>query len=269
VPIIDEERQFAGVTLVLADVTNLRKLDEMKSGMLSVVSHELKTPLTSIRMATHLLLEERVGPLNGKQQELLVAAREDADRLYEIIESLLDMSRIEAGRALIDLRPTAAAQLVRDAVAHAEAAYRERGVRLEWDVQPGTPAVQADAGRIGLVFSNLLGNALRYTASGGTVRVFSENGDDVVRFVVEDTGVGVAPEHLTRIFERFYRVPGQAGATGAGLGLAISKEIVEVHGGSIHAQSTPGAGSRFSFTLVRADRGDRAAAEPAAEVAQS
>jgi len=93
VPILDEDRQFVGVTLVLADVTNLRKLDEMKSGMLAVVSHELKTPLTSIRMSTHLLLEEKVGPLNPKQQELLVAAREDADRLYQIIESLLDIGR--------------------------------------------------------------------------------------------------------------------------------------------------------------------------------
>jgi PAS domain S-box-containing protein len=269
VPIIDEERQFSGVTLVLADVTNLRKLDEMKSGMLSVVSHELKTPLTSIRMATHLLLEERVGSLNAKQQELLVAAREDADRLYEIIESLLDMGRIEAGRALIELKPTGAKHLVRQAVEEADAAFRDKGVELEWEVPPGAPDVQADADRIGHVFSNLLSNALKYTPSGGKVRVYGEVGEDVVRFVVEDTGVGIAAEDLGKIFERFYRVPGQERATGAGLGLAIAKEIVEVHGGSIRAQSTPGEGSRFSFTLLRADQNGNAAADNAAEVKQS
>src|SRR5206468_7509480 len=98
VPILDDERALLGVTVVLADVTNLRRLDEMKSGMLSVVSHELKTPLTSIRMAVHLLLEERVGSLNAKQAELLVAARDDSDRLNQIIENLLDMGRIESGR---------------------------------------------------------------------------------------------------------------------------------------------------------------------------
>lgn len=267
VPIIDEDRQFAGVTLVLADVTNLRKLDEMKSGMLAVVSHELRTPLTSIRMATHLLLEERVGTLTPKQQELLIAAREDADRLYEIIESLLDMGRIESGRALIELKPVRPEQMVREAVEEADSAYRERGVKLEWDVPADTPQVQADTDRIGHVFSNLLSNALKYTPSGGKVRVVAETGDDVVRFVVEDTGAGIAPEHLPKIFERFYRVPGQQGRTGIGLGLAIAKEIVEVHGGSISVQSRVGEGSRFSFSLARAER--KVASPTPAEVTQS
>ncbi len=254
VPIIDEERHFVGVTLVLADVTNLRKLDEMKSGMLAVVSHELKTPLTSIRMATHLLLEERIGTLNPKQQELLIAAREDADRLYEIIESLLDMGRIESGRALIELQPVRAEQLVREAVEEVDAAYRDKGVTLEWDGPSDLPMVQADVDRIGHVFSNLLSNALKYTPSGGRVRVLAEHGEDVVRFVVEDTGAGILAEHLPKVFERFYRAPGQHGRSGVGLGLAIAKEIVEVHGGSISAQSKVGQGSRFSFTLARADR---------------
>jgi NtrC-family two-component system sensor histidine kinase KinB len=254
VPIIDEERHFVGVTLVLADVTNLRKLDEMKSGMLAVVSHELKTPLTSIRMATHLLLEERIGTLNPKQQELLVAAREDADRLYEIIESLLDMGRIESGRALIELQPVRAEQLVREAIEEVDAAYRDKGVTLEWDVPSDIPMVQADVDRIGHVFSNLLSNALKYTPSGGRVRVSAEQDADVVRFVVEDTGAGIPAEHLPKVFERFYRAPGQHGRSGVGLGLAIAKEIVEVHGGGISVQSKVGQGSRFNFTLARADR---------------
>ncbi|CAN5465800.1 hypothetical protein BH10PLA1_BH10PLA1_06550 [soil metagenome] len=252
VPIVDEEHSLAGVTLVLADVTNLRKLDEMKSGLLSVVSHELKTPLTSIRMATHLLLEERVGSLNAKQQELLIAARDDADRLHGIIENLLDMGRIESGRALVELAPVSPEHLVRDAVDEAAAAYRDKGVALETNVPDDLPPVMADADRISHVFSNLLNNALKYTSSGGQARISVEAADRGVQFTVEDTGVGIPAESLPRIFERFYRVPGQHGSTGAGLGLAIAKEIVEVHNGTISVESTPGQGSRFHFTLLRA-----------------
>lgn len=251
VPIIDEERNLAGVTLVLADVTNLRKLDEMKSGLLSVVSHELKTPLTSIRMAAHVLLEERVGPLNAKQQELLIASREDADRLYEIIENLLDMGRIESGRLLIDLKPTAPDTLVRDAIDEIEAAFRDKGVELVVDVSSELHAVMADANRVSHVFSNLLNNALKYTNSGGrvTVTALADTDERFVRFTVEDTGTGISADALSHVFERFFRAPGQTGKSGAGLGLAIAKEIVDVHGGTIRAESVLGQGSTFTFTL--------------------
>lgn len=254
VPIIDEDRQLVGVTLVLADVTNLRHLDEMKSGLLSVVSHELKTPLTSIRMAAHLLLEERVGPLNGEQAELLIAARDDSERLYQIIENLLDMSRIESGRALMELHPILPDQLVFHAIESVVVSFRGKGVALEGDVPPDVPPVMADSARIGHVLLNLLNNALKYTPGGGRVEVEAQTEESSVRFTVEDTGVGIPIEHLPRIFDRFYRVPGQMGESGAGLGLAIAKEVVEAHGGSITVESRVGMGSKFSFTLLRADR---------------
>jgi PAS domain S-box-containing protein len=254
VPIIDEERNLAGVTLVLADVTNLRKLDEMKSGLLSVVSHELKTPLTSIRMASHLLLEERIGSLNPKQIELLTAAKEDADRLYEIIENLLDIGRIEAGRELIELAPVAPDTLAGDAVEEVRAMYRDKGVELINEVPADLPRVLADRDRMIHVFSNVLGNALRFTPGGGEVRISCQPQETVVEFAITDTGAGIAAEALPRIFERFYRVPGQGGKSGAGLGLAIAKEIVEAHGGEIRVRSKLGEGSTFSFTLSRADK---------------
>lgn len=257
VPILDEDRQLVGVTLVLADVTNLRRLDEMKSSLLSVVSHELKTPLTSIRMAAHLLLEERIGPLNAKQAELLVAAREDSDRLHQIIENLLDMGRIESGKALMDLRPIPPDQIVSRAVEGVAPSFRDKGVELVSEVPPDAPEVLADPARIGHVFSNLLHNALKYTPGGGRVRVSARTEEGGVCFTVEDTGIGIPPEHLPRIFERFYRVRGQGGEGGAGLGLAIAKEIVEAHGGGITVESRVGAGSQFSFTLLRADRSRR------------
>lgn len=256
VPILDEERNLAGVTLVLADVTNLRKLDEMKSGLLAVVSHELKTPLTSIRMATHLLLEERVGALSAKQQELLTAAREDADKLSEIIENLLDIGRIESGRALVDARRVSAGKLVQAAVQEAMPGFRDKGVKLEMEVPGDVADVSTDPDRVGFAFSNLLSNALKYTDAGGRVVVHAEPGEGSVRFSVTDTGTGIAEEALPHLFDRFYRAPNQPpGRTGVGLGLAIAKEIIEASGGRIGVESKPGMGSTFFFTLPVADSG--------------
>ncbi len=253
VPILDEEKQLLGVTVVLADVTNLRRLDEMKSGMLSVVSHELRTPLTSIRMGVHLLLEERIGSLTPQQGDLLTAVRDDSDRLNGIVENLLDMGRIESGRALLDLQPEATAAVVEEATRPLHAAFHDRGVALFIDLPDDLPGILADRMRIGLVFSNLLTNALKYTAPGGQVRVTADAENEVVRFAVTDTGEGIAEKHLPHLFERFFRVPGQSGSSGAGLGLAITKDIVEAHGGQITVESHEGRGTTFSFTLRRAD----------------
>jgi two-component system, NtrC family, sensor histidine kinase KinB len=255
VPIVDgADKHLIGVTLVLGDVTNLRKLDEMKSGLLSVVSHELKTPLTSIRMAAHLLLEERIGSLNNKQTELLLAARDEADRLQTIIEDLLDIGRMQSGKVTLDFKPHSSQRLVTEAVSRLEAQFHDRGIHLDVDVPADTPDVLVDASRINHVLSNLLENACKFTNPGGTVRVYAETEDAVVRFVVEDTGIGIPAEHLSRVFDRFFRVARPNQPSGAGLGLAIAKEIAEAHGGSITVQSKEGQGSRFSFTLRRADR---------------
>jgi PAS domain S-box-containing protein len=264
VPILDDERQLLGVTVVLADVTNLRRLDEMKSGMLSVVSHELKTPMTSIRMGVHLLLEERVGPLTPKQNDLLMAVRDDSDRLNQIVDNLLDMGRIESGRALMDLRPARSEQVARETTEPWKAAFHDRGVELIVDEgSADVPTVMVDHTRIGHVFSNLLGNALKYTAPGGQVRVKAEAVEDgnAVQFSVQDSGSGIPQACLPRVFERFFRVPGQKGGTGAGLGLAIAKEIVEAHGGKIGVESTEHVGTKFSFTLRSAPQGAHEAAQ--------
>lgn len=253
IPIVDSEGRLLGVTLVLADVTHLRRLDEMKSGLLSVVSHELKTPLTSIRLAVHLLLEERVGPLTPKQVELITAARDDSDRLHKIIENLLDIGRLESGRVEMEMQATAARELINQALRPLEASFHDRGLSVEVNVPDETPSVLADPARIDHVFTNLLTNALKFTPAGGRVTISAEPEDNVVRFMVEDTGPGIPQEHLARIFDRFYRVVRKDQTSGAGLGLAIAKEIVHAHGGEISVQSTEGRGSRFSFTLQRAD----------------
>jgi NtrC-family two-component system sensor histidine kinase KinB len=253
IPILDPEKHLLGVTIVLADVTNLRRLDEMKSGMLSLVSHELKTPLTSVRMGIHLLLEEQVGPLTNKQTELLLAARDESDRLQNIINDLLDIGRLEAGGVQLDLQPESPDRLAMDAVAHVEASFRDKGVDLDVEVSEEMPEVLADPVRIEYVFANLLNNALKFTPPGGQVRILAEVEDGMVRFIVTDTGIGIPQDLLGRVFDRFFRVPHAKQPSGAGLGLAIAKEIVEKHGGTIAVQSREGEGSRFSFTLPQAD----------------
>jgi two-component system, NtrC family, sensor histidine kinase KinB len=253
IPILDERRELAGVTLVLADVTDVRRLSEMKRGLISTVSHELKTPLTSVRLAIHALLSEKVGPLTFNQSELLAAARNDSDRLHRIIDNLLDMTRMEAGRVTIQKLPVTAEQLVLQASDQFRTAFLDRGVHLKIDLPPDVPLVLADPVRIQHVFTNLLSNALRHTPPGGTVSVCVRAEREEVRFAFEDTGAGIPEEYLPHVFEEFFRVPGQDQPSDTGLGLAIVKEIVELHGGEIRAESEPGRGARFIFSLKVAE----------------
>jgi signal transduction histidine kinase len=254
VPILDSGRVAAGVVLILRDVTQQRLQDEMKRGAISAVSHQLKTPLTSMRMAMHLLLDEKVGSLTPKQEDLLVAAREDADRLNTIVEDLLDIGRIESGKARMDLRNVSPPAMVEEALAPYRSAARDQGVSIGVDLPEYLPEVRADTTRIAHVFANLLSNALKFTPPGGKISLSAQVEKEAVRFKVSDTGIGIPAKYLSNIFEQFFRVPDQGPGTGVGLGLAIVKEIVEAHGGTVGVESREGTGSSFLFSLPRADR---------------
>lgn len=253
VPILDEERHLIGITLVLRDVTSIRKTDGIKSDLISTVSHELKTPLTSMRLATHVLLSEKLGPLTPKQMELLAAAREDSDRLYRIIENLLDISRMEAGRSELELIPVSTGQIILEAAEKMRASYLAKGTALTTDVPGDIPPVLADTFRLESVFANLLNNALKNTPPGGQVTVSARAEGALVHFAVEDTGSGIPEEYLPHVFEKFFHVPGHGQEKGSGLGLSIVKEIIEAHGGKIAVSSAPGKGTRFTFTLKAAE----------------
>jgi two-component system, NtrC family, sensor histidine kinase KinB len=248
VPIFDEQRQLVGVTLMLTDVTRLRRLDEVKTGLIATVSHELKTPLTSIRLAIHLALSEKIGELTPKQVEVLEAARQDSDRLYQVIEDLLDISRIESGQSAIQMQPVNVQELVLRVTDKVRAAFRDHRVALTTEVAPDVPPLLADPVQLSLVFDNLLSNALKYTPAGGAVKVTAQSHDGRVRFAVEDSGAGIAPEYLSRVFEKFFRAPGQEQGS-SGLGLTIAKEIVEAHGGAIGVASLMGQGTTFTIDL--------------------
>jgi PAS domain S-box-containing protein len=248
VPIKDAAGRLAGVTLVLIDVTRLRQIDEVKSSLVSTVSHELRTPLTSIRLANHLLLSDRIGPLSPKQTEVVMESRDNADRLQKIIDNLLDMSRMEAGSAALEMTVLRPHELATEAADQVRSSAQGKGIELRVDVPLELPRVRADRTRIHHVLLNLLSNALRYTSPGGRIEVAATSQDGLVEFSVKDTGQGIPKEYQPRIFERFFRAPGQPGG-GVGLGLAIAREIVQAHGGTIRVESTEGQGATFRFTL--------------------
>jgi signal transduction histidine kinase len=205
-------------------------------------------------MAIHLLLEEKVGPLTEKQVELLLAAREDSDRLHSILSSLLDISRIESGRVQMEFRAVSSHSMVLEALEPFRRAAQDQGVTLSVEIPGDLPEVWADASRIGHVFNNLLSNAIHYTPPGGKVSIAAKAEDEWVHFSISDTGKGIPSKYLPRIFEQFFRVPDQRNENGEGLGLAIVKEIVEAHGGTVSVASRLGEGSTFTFTLRRPDR---------------
>jgi NtrC-family two-component system sensor histidine kinase KinB len=256
----DESGNMFGAALVLQDVTRFRLMDEVKTNLVSTVSHELKTPLTSIRMGLHLLLEERIGSLNPKQLELLVAAREDSERLLRMINDLLDLARLESGQTRQRLEVVSPSALIEEALPDLRSLAEAHDARLVADAVPDLPEVAVDSRQIGHVFSNFVSNAARFSKAGEEIVLSVKLVGKSVRFSVLDHGPGIAKEFQPRVFERFFRIPGTEESNGVGLGLAIAKEIVVSHGGSIGLRSTAGEGSEFYFDLPVARKSSKGAA---------
>lgn len=248
-PISDRFGYTLGAAVVLKDVTGFRHLDQLKSDLVATVSHELKTPLTNLRLAVHLLLEEAVGPLTPKQTELLLDARDSAERLLRMIEHLLALARLQQREQGLELKPHAPAELLRWAADAFAAQAHDRHINLVVAESDGLPPVHADAGRMAQALGNLLDNALAHTDPGGTVTLSAALTERGVRFTVADTGLGIPAEALPHVFDRFFRVPDSDRPGSTGLGLAIVREVAEAHGGTADAQSTPGRGSAFHLTL--------------------
>jgi signal transduction histidine kinase len=219
---------------------------------LAVVSHDLRTPLSAIRMGAHRLQAIATGPTGEAVRAIGEVMKRSARRMERLIDDLLDVAAIQAGRVSVHPAPYRPGELVREAVQFSQAVAREHGVELDVDADPELPLVRADHDRIMQVFGNLLSNAVKVTSSGGRVSVRAEARAGDVRFGVADTGPGIAGDERERIFEPFRRGAGAA-YRGTGLGLAIARGIVEAHGGRIGVDSRPGAGSEFWFTMPLAD----------------
>jgi NtrC-family two-component system sensor histidine kinase KinB len=232
-PIVLEDGTIFGRALMLVDVTRFRWLDEMKSDMLATLSHEIRTPLTGIRLVLHLLLEKSTGELTKAQEELVTTAWSDCERLLKTLNSILDLARMESGKAQLDLRQIPAMRVIEESYYafrdQAEAASHP----FRMDVPGGLPAVYVDLERISLVFSNFLSNAVKYSYAGSEVVLMARAySSDFVRFSVVNSGPGVSEEDQARVFDKFYRSSANKGE-GVGLGLSIAREVVQAHDGRI------------------------------------
>jgi PAS domain S-box-containing protein len=249
--IVDEQGTVQGVVTLLQDVTRFKDLDRMKSEFIATVSHELRTPLTSLSMGIDILSQGVVGAVNQRQRELLIAAKDDSERLRKLVKGLLDLSKLESGKyemkkEFVDFR-----RLVAEAVRPLHLLFEEKQIQLEFDVPERLPALFADSHQLIWVVTNLLSNALRFTDPGGSVHLTAKEEEDRLLVTVSDTGHGIPREHQETVFDKFVQVKSSTETTpgSVGLGLAIAREVVEAHGGRIWLESTVGVGSTFFFTL--------------------
>ncbi len=250
-PVVMDSGEILGRVYVLRDITREVEADRAKSEFISTVSHELRTPLTSIKGYVDLILLGSVGEISPMQRSFLEVVRSNSNRLVDLINDLLDISRIETGRIVLNPEPISILEVVEEVTESARAEIERKHLRLEVQVAPDLPPVQADRKRIVQVLNNLVSNAYKYTREGGRIAVVAGCTDGFVQISVADSGVGISKEDLKKLFTRFFRAdnPLRDEVGGTGLGLAISKSFIELHGGQMWVESEVDVGSTFFFTL--------------------
>lgn len=254
-PVHAADSTLLGRIYAFRDVTRERAVDRMKSEFISLVSHELRTPLTSIKGYTDLLASGELGALTPDQQEFMSVIQANADRLGALINDFLDISRIESGK--VELRCTALQLdlLIQGVATSLRPQITRKGQRLTLDLPPEAPAAHGDANRVTQILANLLSNATKYTPDGGAITLRLRPAGDQVRVDVQDDGIGLSAEEQRQLFTKFYRAKNRVTEEvgGTGLGLTITRSLIELHGGTLTVQSAPGVGSTFSFTLPAAE----------------
>ena len=240
----------AGTVTVFEDITALKQLDQMKTDFVNMVAHELRSPLVAIKQQNNVLLEGLCGPLGEKQHEFVSRGSNKIDSLLELINDLLDVAKIEAGKYVQRRVPTDIGKIIEEAVALMDSRAKEKGIALTFSLKDLKP-VQADPKNIEEILNNLISNAINYSPEGGQVTVSAQGLGEYMEIKVEDTGVGISPEELPKIFDKFYRVkhPKTRQVTGTGLGLAIVKGIVDAHQGTIDVESVVDKGTVFQILL--------------------
>ncbi len=249
---VTNNKEIIGQVIVLRNITPFHELNEAKTNFIATVSHELKTPISSIKMSARLLTDLRVGELNGEQQELIRSITDDADRLLKITGELLNMSQVETGNIQLKLQPADPVTIVDQAVQAVMFQAQQKGIRIHSAVADHLPMIQADVEKTSWVLINFLTNAIKFSPEASGVEIAAYRSRDKVEFMVKDHGRGIDEKYLPRIFERYFKVPGTHDRNGTGLGLSISKEFIEAQGGNIWVNSRLGEGSQFGFTLTAA-----------------
>jgi signal transduction histidine kinase len=249
--VTESYRELQEKNLRLEDsYARLKELDRLKSNFLATMSHELRTPLTSVIGYSEMMLEGLGGPLTAEQREYLGIIMEKGENLLQLITSILDISKIEAGRVRLVLSEVDASQVMRDAVATLLPVARKKGIRVACE-PAALPRIMADRDKLRQCLVNLCSNAVKFTPAGGSITVRGDLAGERLALHVADTGIGIAEEHLAKVFDVFYQVDGSSTREygGAGLGLSIVRSFVEAHGGEVTVRSNPGQGSTFTLLL--------------------
>ncbi len=233
---------------VFHDLSEVKRVEQVRRDFIANVSHELRTPLAALKSVIETL-EGGARDDPAAATEFLSRADSEVDRLVQMVEELLELSRLESGDIPLACEPLDLPLILRNAVDRLSRQAQRAGIELTLEVEDGLPPATGDADMLERVVINLVHNAVKFTPRGGSVYVRAASGDGAIRVSVRDTGVGILPEDLPRIFERFYKADRSRGGGGTGLGLAVARHAVEAHGGAISAESTPGEGSTFTFTV--------------------
>jgi PAS domain S-box-containing protein len=246
---VSDNNIIIGHVIVLRNVTPFHELNEAKTNFIATVSHELKTPISSIKMSAKLLTDDRTGTLNSEQQELINSVREDADRLLKITSELLNMTQVETGNIQLKLKSTDPAIILEQAILAVKFQAQQKNIELKTIAPSALSPINVDAEKTTWVLINFLTNAIKYSPESAEIEISISPKNGSTEFSVKDQGRGIDRKYLPRIFDRYFKVPGTGERSGTGLGLAISKEFIEAQGGSIWVNSTPGAGSIFGFAF--------------------
>ena len=246
-PVATEAHQQLGVVLLLQNVTNLKQLDQLKSEFVMTASHELRTPLTGMAMSIDLLQETAQTKLSEVEQELLKTAQEDVQRLRDLVNDLLDLSKIESGKIDLDIEVVEPKQIIEKAVELLKVQSDNKEIKVSTQIANNLSWVNADSNKVTWVLTNLIANALRYANS--TIEITARPHGSWISIAVIDDGPGIDPAYQSKIFDKFVQVKTEKDVGGTGLGLAICKEMIKAHGGTIWVDSTPGHGCKFAFTL--------------------
>ncbi len=252
VPTGEADSEFIGQVILLRNITPFKELDLAKTNFMGTVSHEFKTPIASIQLGIQILENEKTGHLNEEQKGLVNGIKDDADRLLRITGELLNITQVESGAIQINLISSEIKPMIEYAVNANKSAAEYKNIKIDVDIEDNT-LVAADSEKTAWVLTNLISNAVRYSYENATIDVKVEKTENQIRFSVTDTGQGIQPQFLNKIFERYFRIPGTK-KEGTGLGLSISKEFIEAQGGKIWVESEYGAGSTFCFTLNSIDK---------------
>ena len=251
IEITDDDGKIEGLVTILQDVTSFKNLDRLKSEFMATISHEFRTPLTSVNMAIDILSREVLGRLNPEQRELLADAKNDCLRLKGLVKDLLDLSKLESGKYPMKYQRFNIKEVLEYALKPIELYAKQKNVKININLKEEDPEIEADFKHLARVITNLAENAVQYEPEGGNINIDIKSDTKKMTFCIQDHGPGIPDEALDLIFDKFVRVKDfkDAQEGNIGLGLAIAKEVINMHQGKIWVESKPGAGSRFYFTL--------------------